>query len=375
MSTENLFEGAGNPANDIFNVTDHDLDQMEDDGGEIIFDDDDDSSVSDNYDNPNNFDNQEDEDPNNSDGTEDNNPNNPSDDTPAVKLDENGNIIFEDEEEEEEEEDDEAKLIEKLKAKGFEVKSPENRSKEGQQQKEISRLSTIIKNADSFLSLPDEAVIRQKERNDLALEYEKNGRKEYVGSEEFNMDLEERIDEITSSKTTMKVYADSIRRDVQTWKKNNENKKNSLIESIEKDRLNTITENRNRIKNELNNISNKGFLDSFKISPEVLKETYKFVTDGSLSQELEKNPELVGEFGLFLKIKDQLKDALSKPTYGEGIKAVFEGLSGNSSQSPKNPLHTTKSSGNQVSDFVKNRFGGDSKKEENKPYVAGRGVF
>jgi hypothetical protein len=193
------------------------------------------------------------------------------------------------------------------------------------------------------------------------------------------MRVEDELEDLVRSPANLRMYADGVKRDVKEALKNAQEKKNSINAEVKKENDNFISENRTKLKNALSEISKNGFLRS-QVSEEEIIDVYNNIINGTFTEQINNDPQLVAKFGVFLKKESEISNALKGPTYGQGVKDTFDKFNSydKSNQSTVSKTMERKSSGGQeVSDTI-SRFGNnvvESKQSQENNFVAGKGRY
>lgn len=262
----------------------------------------------------------------------------PGEEQEDIDFDDELTKLHKQREEEEQKEFDENDAIERLKAMGYNV--DKEVSPESQEKLELDRLNGLINRGNEFLSLPDEEVVKRKIRTDLSQKYLDQGKQHLIGSTEFEEEIEDEFLEYEGNSRMLQVFASSIRRDVKDAIKEHEDERNQISGKINQREQQQVAENRLKLQDSIKSMvkDKNGFL-GIKLSIEDSKEIYQSVTSGSFAKQVNSDPNLVAEFAAFIRFRDQIKDRIGGPSYGEGVKAAVDAITGNK-VATKSPLGT-----------------------------------
>lgn len=236
-------------------------------------------------------------------------------------------LFTEEEAKEEVKSDDDLKA--ELEKRGFKVvKEGEDQSDPNvQRTQEVSRLSSVIQDAKSFLSLPAEEIVREKVRSNLVREYQQSGRQGLINSEEFKLQEEEEYEQYAQNSALLNMYAENVKNEVQNVINASENQLKEITTKIEQETKKALTEKRTSLQNGIKSIHKSGIF-GIKPTPEESKEIYNSIISGEFTKQVNSDPNLVAEFATFLKFRENITSKLGGPTYGEGVKTAVEAING-----------------------------------------------
>lgn len=295
-----------------------------------------------------------------------------------------------DEEKDDKEKDDkseidlseEDKIIEALKAKGYDIKKEENQTLEEKHSNELKQLDDYINNANSFLNQPEDKIIEANERSVLINKYKSTGKESQINSEDFNFELEAAIEEIKENSTMKNLYVKNVKNEISNILKEKTNEKEAINTKINEEKDKIINENRTNLQSSFKQIFESENFLGIKVSKEEINKAYNSVNNRELSEQLNNSPELVAKVALFVGLQEKLMNNSTNGTYGEGVKAAIDSLKGNSSaQKTNNPLTQGLSSRNgggsqevkqSIERFKSNIIKDDVKKDDKDKHVAGQ---
>ena len=279
--------------------------------------------------------------------------------------------------------ENEEDLIKKLQEKGYKIEKEGATSENKEEALEMERIDGLLNQANQFISQPDNVVVKEKLRSDLAKQYSQRGKQHLVGSEEFEIELEGEYSEYENNPAMTKLFADNVRRDVKEVISQNEQQKNQIVAKREQAEQQKVAENRINLQNGIKAIasSNEGFL-GVKITPEVSKKIYNSVISGEFAKTVNSDPNLVAEFATYIEHREEIRKKLGGPSYGEGVKAAVDALLGNNKDARTTPLTqamTSSSNGQGGAVNRKSSWGIDTvkvegDKKDEKAKVAGSGL-
>ena len=246
-------------------------------------------------------------------------------------------IIDENGDPEPDDDDDVDKMIEKLKAKGFNVDKPEDIDPSVEYKNKREVLSSRVENLKNFLKSDDDVIIKLGMTNELKALYHKENKAHLIGSEDFNEELEANLNDLNF--TTRSVLLNNFKSQIQNVISKDENEIKELDIQERNRSTSLIKENRQKLGREFNKIFKNGqFLGVPLGDGSILKEAYNDVVNKRLDSKF-NDPQVVTEVALYLRLRDKLIENSGKGTYGEGVKSAFDAiLKGDFSSVSKNPL-------------------------------------
>lgn len=244
-------------------------------------------------------------------------------------------LVFDDEIVEEQKNSDENKTDEELIAlaakRGLVLKKEEVVDVNAERTIELQRLNQSVSNMESFLNLSDEQVVKEKIKAETTRRYIQENKQHLIGTEDFEMELEAEYSQVSEHNSLFKIYADNVRREVQSGLDANKAKVSSINEEIESENKKALTEKRTSLQSSLKSIYQSGIF-GIKLTPEESKEIYNSIISGDFSKTVNNDPNVLAEFATYQKFRQQIISKLGGPTYGEGVKAAAEKLNGGALQ-------------------------------------------
>lgn len=270
-----------------------------------------------------------------SDTSEDPEPTDPVDDEVDLGDDPDDSaeddLTFEDDVLGEQEASQEAKSDEELRAelekRGYKVAKEDENDKGNQRTQEISRLSSMIEDGKKFLELPAETIVREKVRANLSREYQQTGRGNLIGGEDFIMELESEFDQYSQNNALLNIYADNIKTEVKNVINGTESQLNAINAEVAQENKKALIEKRTNLQGAIKSIHKSGIF-GIKPTPQESQEIYQSIISGELTKTVNSDPNLVAEFGTFLKFREKINAKLGGPSYGEGVKNAVEAING-----------------------------------------------
>lgn len=255
-------------------------------------------------------------------------------------------LIFEDVTNDEgEQEPDEDELIQKLKAKGYNVEKPEDPSHEKTTQ--IKELDGRIQGAKDFLeNRSEEERIKIGAINELKSKYQKEKKAHLIDSEIFEEELNQFLAEIEHAGYVAKsAFLKGIDGEVKEYLRQLEGNKNKLQTELDQANREQMVQQRTALQESMKRFHKEGFLGQ-EVQPEVAKKAYDRIVSGQLQKDVSSNHDLISEFALYLELKANLAEQLGQPSYGEGVAAAKNHiLNGDRSSASQNPLDNAMRSG------------------------------
>lgn len=275
------------------------------------------------------------------------------------------------------EEEDVDTLIEKLKAKGIEVKKPEEQTPESEVEKQkLERIDNFIKLAEDFMKQDDLSVIKDSLINEVSVKYERLGKKDLIGTEEFDLEVEMELSEYENNPRAAKSFADNIRLNISEKINLNKNEKEKIInQKTEAENLKKLEEKK-IIRDTISKFNNKK-LFGIEANQEILQDVYNSIISNDIAKTVNSNPEILAEIAFYVKNRDTIKENFGKATFGEGVKAVVDEISGkNSQQTPSSLNNAMNTKSNGTGNMNKRSLWSDDIVVEDKPenkstFVAG----
>ena len=277
------------------------------------------------------------------------------------------------------EEESVEELIAKLKEKGIEVKTPEAQVPESEIEKQkIERIDNFLQLAEDFLKQDDISVIKDSIINEVTQKYQRLGKQDLIGSEEFELEVGMELSEYESNPRASKIYADNIRLSISEKINLNKSEKNKILSAREESERAKRLEERVKIKETISKF-NKEKLFGMEATPEILQDVYNSIVSNEISKIVNSNPEIIAEVAFYVKNRDSIKENFGKATFGEGVKATVDAITGKNAQQTPTSLNNAMNgkSSNTSGNFNKQSLWSDEivKPEEvTKPvssYVAG----
>lgn len=232
----------------------------------------------------------------------------------------------------EEKEEDTQALIEKLKARGIEVKQPEEQTPQSEiERQKLNRIDGFIKLAEEFLQQDDISVIKDSLINEVTIKYERLGKKDLIGTEEFDTEVEMELSEYENNPRAAKSFADNIRLSISEKINLNKAEKENINKSkIEAENLKRLEE-RKIIRDTISKF-NKQKLFGIEATQEILQSVYNSIVSNDITKAVNSNPEILAEIAFYVKNRDSIKENFGKATFGEGVKSIVDEISGKNSQ-------------------------------------------
>lgn len=248
--------------------------------------------------------------------------------------------LWDKEDEENEDEDDDSEFNEKEleafnKKLGTDFKSVDDLKKsfvaketETEQQKEAAEYKTLsnrVELFDRYIGMDNESLIREQ------LLSEASNSKKDIEDPDVLEEIEEKIEGLKDLKT-LDSMADTLRSNL----KNQKEKTEGAIQKIDDKR--TLSENQIAKKNteDLQNafsdiFSQKEFL-GITVTKKDIQDAYESVRTNKFFDSVNGNQEMIAQFAMFVKYRDQLSKLSNKPTHSDKLKGEFNLLSGNDSK-------------------------------------------
>lgn len=225
-------------------------------------------------------------------------------------------------------------MINKLREKGYNIQQGE--SPEQEYNTKVNNIQSIIDRFDTLLQAPDEELIRLKLKTDFGDRYKQQGQEHLVGSQDFLDEVESEIDAMSESVKSM--FAQNVRNTISGYKQQNENELNALKQS-ENQRLSQISQkNRTDLANAFNQIYKEKKFLGINITPEILKEVYRDITNYEFSKRLNSDQSLIAEVALYLKFRDNLRGSKVGDTYGAGVRDAVYAINNGNRKTTRSPL-------------------------------------
>jgi hypothetical protein len=275
----------------------------------------------------------------------------------------------------------EEELIQRLQQKGYAAPvKEEEKSEDFVENQEFQRLNNELQNAENFLKQPDAEVIRIKSRDELIKKYQSLGKSHLVGTEDFEIDLEATVEEITQSEHQAKMYADNIRNGIANYKNTVEAQKQNLNTKKQERRDQAIAQSRLKLQGSLENIVSGGKFFGVDVNAEQAQEVYNEITSGEFTKTVNSNPDLVAKFAFFTKNLEAIESLLGGATYGQGVKDAVTAIRDKGTQQSRSPIsaaiNSSKAQGgaNRLDSWKLPTIEDDQKQLDATPmFVAGRG--
>ena len=260
--------------------------------------------------------------------------NQPPANTPAPEnqgANPDGDLVFKDELLQQQEAAEENKSDDELKAllekRGYKVDKPQEQDVNAQRNQESVRLTTVISDAEKFLTLAPEVIAREKVRADLSREYQRTGRQNLINGEEFQLDLDSELEQYTQNPALLNIFANNVKTEVQNVIDKSKNDKEKIDNEINTETKKILIEKRTGYQNSLKAIHKSGIF-GVKPTAEEANEIYNSIISGEFTKAVNSDPNLVTEFATFRKFREQINSKLGGPTYGEGARAAAEAING-----------------------------------------------
>lgn len=249
----------------------------------------------------------------------------------------NSSIDFGDEKANEEIEENvfkEEEALEKLKALGYEVSKKNEESADQLIERQINDINSIVGNLEAYLSKNDEELCNQKALEDLKAKYTNEGNSDRINSEEFKLELESALDEYKYNPRMQKLEATMIRSDIKKFidEKNSEKKIHET--SLQEKQAETIKTNRLNLQESFKGFVGKKLLGQ-EITPELIKESYKQITSGKLTQTINNDQTIQAEIAMYLQLREKIPTQ-GNATYEQGVADTVNSINNRGSAKPVN---------------------------------------
>lgn len=244
--------------------------------------------------------------------------------------------------------------LNKLKEKGYEVAKKSDVPEDQAEKVEYERLQSEYSNATAFLQKSNDEIIQNKVRDEIAREYAATGKSHLIGTEEFTIDVSEKVERINENDLTKKLYVDNVKNQIQAYANGVKDKISQADVKVEQKRKQSIAQERVKLQGEIQTIVTDKFF-GIEISNDEAVEIYNEITSGEFAREVNSNPKLVAEFALFKKHRETIGQSLVGATYGEGVKAAVDQINRGQVPATKSPLQQAMSSSSNAQNTVANR--------------------
>ena len=252
-------------------------------------------------------------------------------------------------------------LIAKLKEKGIEVKTPEAKVPESEIEKQkIERIDNFLQLAEDFLKQDDISVIKDSIINEVTQKYQRLGKQDLIGSEDFDLEVGMELSEYENNPRASKIYADNIRLSISEKINLNKSEKNKILSAREESEKAKRLEERVKIKETISKF-NKEKLFGMEATPEILQDVYNSIVSNEISKIVNSDPEIIAEVAFYVKNRDSIKENFGKATFGEGVKATVDAITGKNAQQTPTSLNNAMNgkSSNTSGNFNKQSLWGD----------------
>ena len=270
-------------------------------------------------------------------------------------------------------------LIQKLQERGYSApEKVEEKSEDFVENQELQRLNNELQNAENFLSKSDDEVVLLKSRDDIAKKYTSLGKAHLIGTEDFDIDVEAQVDEISVSETQKKLFADNVRNGIENYKGTIEQQKSILNTKRQEKKDQAIAQNRLKLQGSIENIVSGGKFLGIDVNAEQAQAIYGEITSGEFTKTINSNPDLVAKFAFFIKNQEAIESAFGGATYGQGVKDAVSAIRDKGSQTSKSPISQAINSSNaqggtnRLASWKLPVIEEDKNKPEEQRYVAGR---
>lgn len=211
-------------------------------------------------------------------------------------------------------------LLAKLEANGYKVEKAEVVDEDVKVQEQLTYLNGNIQKAKDFMNQSDAKIVEEKVKNDKADLYNQTGRAHLINTEEFNIEVEAEIDANYSNDGIKKVYADNIRRTIQTNVIDKSAQEAQKITAQQEVKLQgIIQEKTKKLESAFDKIYKEGYM-GIKFDETAIRSAYDNILNGKFTQEIKNAPEELAELALVYYQKKALKEKTAGPTYGEGVR-------------------------------------------------------
>lgn len=271
-------------------------------------------------------------------------PNKPKDpvvETPPASTDNPDFINFDDPSAVSEDEDvfKEEEAVEKLKNLGYKVEKSEEESPSNLRTREIQKIDKEIDSFKQYMKASDEALCREKAILDVRERYIQQGRQSAINSEEFNMEVEDELEDYKFNEKLLKLTADLVRKDLKEVISLKEKDRNGLKQEEEKEKAENIKKNRLSLQKTFSQYNKKNVF-GVEVTPEVIKQAYHNVTSGDFTKKVNNDQNIQAEFALFLELRDKI-DLSGGGNYREGIAKAVNLLTGDGQPRSRTSLDNT----------------------------------
>ena len=237
----------------------------------------------------------------------------------------------------------EEELIAQLKEKGYNVNKEETVPEEESQRVEMQRLNDEYANAIAFINKSDDEKISEKVKSDLAREYATLGQGHLVGGEDFEYEVQQKINKISENEVTKNLYTENLTKGIQAYADGLKNDQQKITDAaVEKEKRETA-ERRFNLQSSIKTIAATPFM-GITVTPEMAAEVYQHVTSGDFTKEVNNNPTLVAEFALFKQNKEAIMANVGGATYGEGVRAGVQSIVNGRTQTSRPSLQNAMAS-------------------------------
>lgn len=235
-------------------------------------------------------------------------------------------------------------LIAKLKEKGYNIDKEEVVPEEQAQRVEMNRLNEEYQNAVNFINKSADEKIADKVKNDLAAEYRTLGQEHLIGKEDFDYEVEQKINKISENEVTKQLFTENLTKGVEAYANGIKAQQQKIVEAAEIKEKRAVAERRGNLQTSIKSLTTKPFM-GIEVTPEMASAVYQEITSGDFTKEVNNNPTLVAEFALFKKNREAIMANVGGATYGEGVKAGVNSIvNGTTNHSSKSPLHNAMAS-------------------------------
>ena len=237
----------------------------------------------------------------------------------------------------------EEELIAQLKEKGYNINKEETVPEEESQRVEMQRLNAEYDNAIAFINKSDDEKISEKVKSDLTREYASLGQGHLVGGEDFEYEVQQKINKISENEVTKNLYTENLTKGIQAYADGLKNDQQKITDAAVQKEKRETAERRSNLQSSIKTIAATPFM-GITVTPEMAAEVYQHVTSGDFTKEVNNNPTLVAEFALFKQNKEAIMANVGGATYGEGVKAGVQSIVNGSAQTSRPSLQNAMAS-------------------------------
>ena len=184
----------------------------------------------------------------------------------------------------------------------------------------------------------DISVIKDSIINEVTQKYQRLGKQDLIGSEDFDLEVGMELSEYENNPRASKIYADNIRLSISEKINLNKSEKNKILSAREESEKAKKLEERVKIKETISKF-NKEKLFGMEATPEILQDVYNSIVSNEISKIVNSNPEIIAEVAFYVKNRDSIKENFGKATFGEGVKATVDAITGKNAQQTPTSLN------------------------------------